>query len=36
MPEPATWAQMMIGFGVVGGATRIVWRQRKAREQAEA
>ncbi|WP_407695728.1 hypothetical protein [Sphingomonas changnyeongensis] len=26
----------MIGFGVVGGATRIVWRQRKAREQAEA
>lgn len=28
VPEPTTWAQLILGFGVVGGATRIAWRQR--------
>jgi hypothetical protein len=29
IPEPATWAMMMIGFGAIGGAARSSRRQRK-------
>jgi hypothetical protein len=37
IPEPATWAQMLIGFGVIGGATRVVYRQEKKKKvDAEA
>lgn len=36
VPEPATWAQMIIGFGVVGGATRVAWRSRSRRQDAQA
>ncbi|PZO91247.1 MAG: hypothetical protein DI623_03900 [Sphingomonas sanxanigenens] len=41
VPEPATWVQMLIGFGVIGGATRVVYRHEKRRkredgEEAEA
>lgn len=28
VPEPATWAMMLVGFGVIGGASR--YRRRKA------
>jgi hypothetical protein len=27
VPEPATWAMMIVGFGVIGGSTR--YRRRK-------
>lgn len=27
IPEPATWLQLMVGFGVIGGATRFSYRQ---------
>jgi hypothetical protein len=29
VPEPGTWAMMLIGFGVVGGAMRTAKRRRK-------
>lgn len=36
VPEPATWAQMIVGFGVLGGAARVAWRSRSRREDAQA
>lgn len=35
VPEPATWVQMLIGFGVIGGATRVTYR-RERRQSSEA
>ncbi len=29
VPEPSTWAMMLLGFGVVGGAIRVVKRRQK-------
>lgn len=29
VPEPAAWLQMIIGFGVIGGATRITYRKQR-------
>ena len=29
VPEPGTWALMLLGFGMVGGATRMARRQRR-------
>ncbi|NJC34352.1 hypothetical protein GGR88_001826 [Sphingomonas jejuensis] len=28
VPEPSTWVQMIIGFGIVGGALRNAWKRR--------
>lgn len=36
VPEPATWAQMVVGFGVIGGVTRFAWKQREAKRAAAA
>lgn len=36
VPEPATWAQLIVGFGVIGGASRVAWRQRSKKETADA
>jgi PEP-CTERM motif len=33
VPEPASWALMIAGFGIVGGAMRNANRQRKQRVQ---
>jgi hypothetical protein len=29
VPEPAAWLQMIIGFGVIGGATRLTYRKQR-------
>lgn len=29
IPEPGTWLQLIVGFGVIGGATRVTYRQQK-------
>nr|WP_293860024.1 PEPxxWA-CTERM sorting domain-containing protein [Sphingomonas sp. SCN 67-18] len=29
VPEPAAWIQMIIGFGVIGGATRVTYRRQR-------
>lgn len=29
IPEPGTWIQMIVGFGVIGGATRLTYRQQR-------
>ena len=34
VPEPATWVQMLVGFGAVGGATRHALRKPTARPAA--
>jgi hypothetical protein len=36
VPEPTTWAQLIVGFGVIGGATRVAMRQRSRRNEANA
>lgn len=36
IPEPSTWAQLMLGFAVVGGVTRFAWRQRARAAEASA
>jgi hypothetical protein len=34
VPEPATWAMLVLGFGFIGGAMRIAGRGRVARAAA--
>lgn len=29
IPEPGTWLQLVVGFGVIGGATRVTYRQQR-------
>lgn len=36
VPEPETWVQMLIGFGVIGGATRVTYKQQRRRKPEEA
>lgn len=35
VPEPTAWAQMIVGFGVLGGASRVAWRSRWRRQVAD-
>lgn len=34
IPEPDVWIQLLLGFGVLGGATRSIYRYRKPEEFA--
>lgn len=36
VPEPATWAQLVVGFGALGGATRLIWKHRVRKAEALA
>lgn len=33
VPEPSTWAQLIFGFGIVGGTARVTYNQRKRRDE---
>jgi hypothetical protein len=27
VPEPSTWVQLMLGFGLIGGVARVTYRR---------
>ena len=36
VPEPSTWVQLMLGFGLIGGVARVSYRKNGASAQGEA
>ncbi|WP_136161794.1 PEPxxWA-CTERM sorting domain-containing protein [Sphingomonas flavalba] len=34
VPEPATWAQLILGFGIIGASARVTYNQRKRRGES--
>ena len=35
VPEPSTWVQLMLGFGLIGGVARVTYRKNGARPEAD-
>jgi hypothetical protein len=36
VPEPSTWIQLMLGFGLIGGVARVTYRRNGTAPEAEA
>lgn len=36
VPEPSTWVQLMLGFGLIGGVARVSYRKNGTRPEGEA
>ncbi len=36
VPEPSTWVQLMLGFGLIGGVARVTYRKNGTKPEAEA
>jgi len=35
VPEPSTWVQLMLGFGLIGGVARVTYRKNGARPEGD-
>ena len=35
VPEPSTWVQLMLGFGLIGGVARVTYRKNGSQPEAE-
>ncbi|MET0376976.1 MAG: PEPxxWA-CTERM sorting domain-containing protein [Rhizorhabdus sp.] len=36
VPEPSTWVQLMLGFGLIGGVARVTYRRNGTQPEGEA
>jgi len=35
VPEPSTWIQLMLGFGLIGGVARVTYRRNGTQPEGE-